>query len=122
MTKYFTLPNGSAIRVPDEMTYEQATESAKKKFPDLYAPPAPPPESGFIPAVKSGYYGLKGDMAALAGRAGLMDTAAAEQYRKEQEAASAKVFKPTQESFGESPWANIKELAGQSLQIGRAHV
>jgi len=113
--KYFPLPDGRTAEVPDDMSYDQAEALARKKFPDLYAPAGPPPESGFIPAVKSGYYGLKGDIAALAGRAGLMDTAAAEQYRKEQEAASARVFKPTKESFGESPWANIKELAGQSL-------
>jgi hypothetical protein len=115
VTKYFTLPDGSAIRVPDEMTYGQAVESAKKKFPELYAPVAPPPQGGFIPAVKSGFAGLKGDIAALAGRSGLMDTAAAEQYRKEQQDIAAKTFKPTEEGWSESPFAKIKELAGQSL-------
>jgi hypothetical protein len=67
-----------------------------------------------MPALKSGVSSLKGDVAALAGRTGLMDEAAAEKYIQEQEAYRQKTFKPT-ETFGEAPLTKGLELLGGSL-------
>ncbi len=87
---------------------------AQAKFPDLFAPPGAGPESGFTPALKAGVSGLKSGLAALAGKTGIMDEAAAEQYMKEQEAYQAKTFKPTA-TFGEAPLTKTAELLGGSL-------
>ena len=40
------------------------------------------PESGFLPALKAGARGVAGDIAALAGRTGIMNTEAAEKFRE----------------------------------------
>jgi hypothetical protein len=77
--------------------------------------PQEQPQGGFIAASKAGLAGLKGDVAALAGRTGLMDEANAEKYIKEQEEYKKKTFKPTEESFLEAPFTKTKELLGGSL-------
>ena len=74
----------------------------------------PAPQSGFLPSAKAGLAGLKSDVAALAGRTGLMDEKAAEQYIKEQEEYRRKTFKPT-ETWGEAPVTKGLELLGGSL-------
>jgi hypothetical protein len=96
------------------MSYSEAAALARQEFPQLFAPTSPPPQGGFIPAVKSGSAGVLGDLAALAGRTGAMDVESAEKARKELQAYQAKTFKPTEEGW-EAPWTKIKELAGQSL-------
>jgi hypothetical protein len=82
---------------------------------------APKPESGFIAASKAGLASLKSDVAALAGRTGLMDEAAANKYIQEQEAYRQKTFKPT-ETFGEAPVTKTLELFGGSLPYMAAPV
>lgn len=117
MAKYLPLPDGSSLKVPDDMTYEEAMSKAQAKFPDLFAPAKPEskPETGFFPALQAGFKGLKSDIAALAGRTGIMTPEAAEEYRKQQEKESAQIFKPTEEGWTEAPITKIKELLGQSL-------
>jgi hypothetical protein len=102
MAKYFPLPNGKYIKVPDNMPYEEASDRAQREFPDLYGPatPAPgveAPESGFIPAARAGLSSMQGSGALLAGRMGLMDTKAATDYNKQQEEFQQKIFKPTED-------------------------
>ena len=116
MAKYLPLPDGSSLKVPDDMTYEEAMAKAQAKFPELFTTaPAPGtgPESGFTPALKAGYSGLKSGIAALAGKTGIMDEAAAAKYMKEQEEYQKKTFKPT-ETFGEAPVTKTLELLGGS--------
>ena len=71
-------------------------------------------KSGFIPAAKAGLASLKGDVAALAGRTGLMDIGEAERYRQEQEKYGKDVFEPTKQGWSEAPFTKFKELAGGS--------
>jgi hypothetical protein len=97
------------------MAYPEAMALAQQRFPELFAPTEPPPQGGFIPAVKSGSAGVLSGLAALAGRTGVMDVEAAEKAREELQAYQAKTFKPTEEGWSESPFAKFKELAGQSL-------
>lgn len=73
------------------------------------------PKSGFMPALKAGVENLKGDIAAVAGRSGIMDLAAAEKYRAEKQKSAAETFKPTEDNWIESPLTKLGELAGGSL-------
>ena len=87
-------------------------------YPEAFGVKAEPqeqPQGGFIAASKAGLAGLKGDIAALAGRTGLMNEANAEKYIKEQEEYKKKTFKPTEESWTEAPFTKTKELLGGSL-------
>lgn len=79
--------------------------------------PAQPGEDtkGFKAAAAAGLERLKGEAALTAGKLGLMDTAEAERYQKEREAAAEKRFTPTQEGWTESPWQKLKETAGGSV-------
>jgi len=72
-------------------------------------------DTGFTGAFKAGKERLKGDVAALAGRTGIMNTEAAEKYKTEKERLAEKMFTPTQESFAEAPFTKFKELLGGSL-------
>ena len=92
-------------------------------YPEAFKAKAPEaqPESGFIAGVKSGIAGLKGDVAALAGRTGLMDEAAAEKYIKEQEAYRKSTYKEP-ETWGEAPVTKALGLLGQSVPYMAAPV
>jgi hypothetical protein len=84
-------------------------------YPEAFgAAPKEAPQSGFLPAAKAGYQELKGDIAALAGRAGLTDVEAAEKYRAERKAEAKNIFKPT-ETWSEAPITKGLELLGGSL-------
>ena len=123
MAKYFPLPNGDFIKVPDSMTYDEASSLAQRDFPELFNEgKAPGAQGGFMPALKAGYSSLKGDVAALAGKTGIMDEAAAEKYIAEQKAYQEKTFKPTEEGWSEAPGTKIKELLGGSLPYMAAPV
>lgn len=87
-------------------------------YPDAFGAAQPTqgePQSGGIAAAKAGYQNLKGDIAALAGRTGIMDEAAAEQYKAEREAEAKKIFRPTEKGWTEAPLTKLAELGGGSL-------
>jgi hypothetical protein len=89
-----------------------------------YMPQAPEekPDTGFTGAAKASYQTLKGDIAALAGKTGLMDVAEAEKYQKERQAEAQKVFKPTEEGWTEAPLLKARELLGGSVPYMAAPV
>tara|TARA_R110000822_G_scaffold2507_3_gene11962 strand:+ start:3946 stop:11205 length:7260 start_codon:yes stop_codon:yes gene_type:complete len=74
-----------------------------------------------MPAFKAGISGLKSDVAAVAGRSGIMDIPAAEQYRAEQKKYQEETFKPTA-TWGEAPLTKFAELAGGALPYMAAPV
>lgn len=74
----------------------------------------PTPEGGFKAAARAGYERLKGDIAGVAGRTGLMDVGAAEKYKAEREAEAAGIFQGTEDGWLESPWTKFKETLGGS--------
>ena len=83
-----------------------------------YSAPKEPeekPDTGFTGAAKASYQTLKGDIAALAGKTGLMDVNEAEKYQQERQAEAKRIFKPTEAGWTESPWEKLKETAGGSL-------
>ena len=118
MAKYIKLPDNSLFPVAEGEDYSAAMRAAYSKYPDAFgdAPAAPTQDTtGFKAAAAAGFERLKGEGALTAGKLGLMDTAAAEQYQKEREAAAAKRFTPTQDDFSQSPLLKLRELAGGSL-------
>ena len=116
MTTYSVqAPNGRTYEVegPAGASQEMVVQIVMQQYPDAAKPATP--KSGFVPALKAGIEGLKGDVAALAGRSGIMDLDAAEQYRAEKQAKAASIFKPTTDNWIESPLTKIGELAGGSV-------
>jgi len=104
---------------PDGISEDAVLSAVRRQIASQ--PPAPNPQSGFMPAAKAGLASLKSDIATLAGRTGLMDEAAANKYIKEQEEYKQKTFKPT-ETFGEAPITKTLELFGGSLPYMAAPV
>lgn len=87
------------------------------------APAAPAQDTtGFKAAAAAGFERLKGETALTAGKLGLMDTAEAEKYQKEKEAAAQARFTPTQEGWTEAPWQKFKETLGGSVPYMAAPV
>ena len=115
-------PNGKTYQIegPDGASQDEVISEVLRQNPD--AGQATKAESGFMPALKAGYQNVKGDIAALAGRTGLMDVDAAEQYKKEREAEAKQIFKPTEEGWTQAPLTKIGELAGGSLPYMAAPV
>jgi len=111
---YLRLPDGSYMDVPEGVSQREALAHAKEKYKDLFQPPEKP-DTGLTGAAKASYQTLKGDIAALAGKTGLMDIAEAEKYQKERQAEAQRVFKPTEEGWTEAPFLKARELLGGSL-------
>lgn len=111
---YLRLPDGSYMEVPEGVSQSEALAHAKEKYADLFKP-AVRPDTGFTGAAKAGYQTLKGDIAALAGRTGLMDVEEAEKYRQERQAEAQRIFKPTEEGWSEAPLLKVRELLGGSV-------
>jgi len=124
MPQAVPLPDGTQVLIRDGETPEQAYARAQQMYPEAFKRPEPQakPESGFIPAAKAGIASLKGDVAALAGKTGLMDEAAAEKYIQEQEEYKKRTFAPTQEGWLQAPLTKTTELLGGSLPYMAAPV
>jgi hypothetical protein len=108
--------DGTILEFPDDTdesviqrTVKNATEEKQVKS-----------DTGFTGAFKAGKERLKGDIATLAGRTGIMDTEAAEQYREQKERLAQRMFTPTEEGFAEAPFTKFKELLGGSLPYAAA--
>ena len=119
MAKYLNLPDGTSIQLKEGETPAQARARAFEQYPEAFgygkqAAEEAKPESGFTPALKSGFSGLKSGIAALAGKTGIMDPAAAEKYIAEQEKYQQQTYKPTA-TFGEAPVTKTLELLGGSI-------
>ncbi len=72
-------------------------------------------QGGFDTALYSGYQNLKGGLAGLAGRIGMMDIEKAKQIQEETEEKGKKAFKPTEEGWLTAPGTKFAETLGQSL-------
>ena len=117
MAQNLPLPDGTSVTIREGETPAQTWARAQRMYPEAFKSKETEstPEGGFIAATKSGLASLKSDVAALAGRSGLMNEAAAEKYIKEQEEYKKKTFKPTEEGWSEAPITKVKELLGQSI-------
>ena len=81
----------------------------------LYQPPEIKQDTGFTGAFSAGKERLKGDIALLAGKTGLMGLEDAERYKREKDILAQRMFKPTEEGFTEAPLLKFRELLGGSL-------
>jgi len=101
MAQYLPLPDGTYYPVAEGEDPKVAWQRAMQKYPEAFGggETAPQPKSGFMPALKAGVSSLKSDVAALAGRTGLMGQPEAEKYIAEQEKYQKATFKPTEEGF-----------------------
>jgi len=118
---YLRLPDGSYMDVPEGVSQREALTHAQEKYKDLYRP-AEKPDTGLTGAAKASYQTLKGDLAAVAGKTGLMDIGEAEKYQKERQAEAQRIYKPTEESWSEAPFLKARELLGGSLPYMAAPV
>jgi hypothetical protein len=118
MAKYLTLPDGSSFEMKEGQSPTEAMQVAIQMYPDAFGfgKDAPTQDTkGFKAAAAAGFERLKGETALTAGKLGLMDTAAAEKYQKEKEAAAQKRFTPTEEGWTEAPLQKFKETLGGSV-------
>ena len=118
MPQYLPLPDGTSVTIREGETPQDAWARAQQMYPEAFGVKPTlqeQPQGGFVPALKAGISGLKSDVAALAGRTGLMNEAEAEKYIKEQEEYRKRTFKPTEEGWTEAPFTKTKELLGGSL-------
>ena len=125
MAKALTLPDGSLFPLREGEDPNAAFAEAQRLYPNAFGAPKPPedqPKSGFMPSLKAGFSNLKGDVAALAGRAGIMGLPEAEKYIAEQEAYQKKTYAPTKEGWTEAPLTKLGELAGGSIPYMAAPV
>lgn len=72
-------------------------------------------DTGFTGAFSAGKERLKGDVALLAGKTGIMSLEDAERYKQEKDILAQRMFKPTEESFAQAPFLKFRELLGGSL-------
>lgn len=82
--QYLELPNKKVIQVAEGVSYEDALNLAKKRFPKLYADTSKA-EEGFIPSFMSGIEGLKSSLStATAPLFGTSDADTRQQYARSQ--------------------------------------
>ena len=89
--------------------------SGDKNFFDQFDEPTTKRDTGFTGALKSTVERMKGESALTAGKVGLMEEKAAEEYAAQQEAKARRMFQPTEEGWTQAPVTKFKELLGGSL-------
>ena len=98
-------------------------QQLQQKLQQLQSEPIRPEEtSGFGAARAAGFQNLQADLAALAGKTGVMDEKKAEEIIAAKQKEAARVFTPTEDGWLDSPWLKFKELAGGSLPYMAAPV
>jgi len=103
------------IESPTDLTDAQAYAAVMSHLAPKKETPKEEPQSGFLPSLRASTESLKGDIAALAGRTGLMNVDEAEKYRQAREEEAKKIYRPTEKGWLEAPLTKFGELAGGSL-------
>jgi hypothetical protein len=62
MAKYLQLPNGDSLKVPSDMSYEEAMAAAQKKFPELFSENPKQDTTGFKAAASASATRLGGSL------------------------------------------------------------
>jgi len=110
------------IDSPTDLTDAQAYAAVMAHLGPQKETPKEGPKEGFLPALESGFKNLQADMAAVAGRTGIVDTDKAEAFRKQKQEEAQQIFKPTEKGWLEAPLTKFGELAGGSLPYMAAPV
>lgn len=118
MAQYLHLPSGNSFLLKEGEDPQEGWARALQEFPNEFRfggqKTEPKPEGGFGAAFSAGLSRLGGEAALTAGKAGILDLAQAEEIYRRQQQKAAKIFKPTEEGWTESPWQKFKEVAGGS--------
>ena len=106
-------PDGKLLKIegPEGASEQEILAIAAQ----LYQPEDIKPDTGFTGAFAAGKERLKGDIALLAGKTGLMSLEDAERYKREKDILAQQMFKPTEEGWSESPFLKFRETLGGSL-------
>lgn len=121
----FQMPDGRIARfeVPEGTSPEEAQALMEQAVASgAAAGKQAQPKSGFLPAMKAGWENLKGDIAGLAGRSGLMAIQDAEAQQARNKAEAARIYKPTEGTWFDSPGAKFAETLGGSVPYMAAPV
>ena len=121
----FQMPDGRIARfeVPEGTSPEEAQALMEQAVASgAAAGKQAQPKSGFLPALKAGWENLKGDVAGLAGRSGLMSIVDAEAQQARNKAEAARIYKPTEGTWFDSPGAKFVETLGGSLPYAAAPI
>ena len=106
-------PDGKILEIeaPEGATNEQVAAYAQM----MYRPEKIKQDTGFTGAFSAGKERLKGDIALLAGKTGLMSLEDAERYKREKDILAEKMFKPTEEGWSQAPFLKFRETLGGSV-------
>lgn len=118
-------PDGRIYDVegPAGASEEQIIGAVRRQYLMASGPSKPSQDTtGFKAAAAAGFERLKGETALTAGKIGLMDTAEAEKYQKEKEAAAQARFTPTEKGWTEDFGLKFRETLGGSLPYMAAPV
>jgi hypothetical protein len=103
--------DGTILEFPDDTDKSVIDRTVKKVTEEKQIKP----DTGFTGAFSAGKERLKGDVALLAGKTGLMSLEDAERYKQEKDALAQLMFKPTEEGWSQAPLLKFRETLGGSL-------
>ena len=112
MAKYLPLPDGSSLKVPDSMSYEDAMSKAQERFPDLFGVEKPKKETGFFAGLGQGFHTGLGSTATSLGE--LTGIEGLKKFGESQrQAAQATNFAPEQAGLLGEAGQTIGSLVGR---------
>jgi hypothetical protein len=103
--------DGTILEFPDDTDKSVIDRTVKRVTEEKQIKP----DTGFTGAFSAGKERLKGDVALLAGKTGLMSLEDAERYKQEKDILAQKMFKPTEEGWSQAPLLKFRETLGGSL-------
>jgi len=103
--------DGTILEFPDDTDKSVIDRTVKRVTEEKQIKP----DTGFTGAFSAGKERLKGDVALLAGKTGLMSLEDAERYKEKKDALAQKMFKPTEEGWSQAPLLKFRETLGGSL-------
>jgi len=103
--------DGTILEFPDDTDKSVIDRTVKRVTEEKQIKP----DTGFTGAFSAGKERLKGDVALLAGKTGLMSLEDAERYKQEKDILAQRMFKPTEEGWSQAPLLKFRETLGGSL-------
>jgi len=103
--------DGTILEFPDDTDKSVIDRTVKRVTEEKQIKP----DTGFTGAFSAGKERLKGDVALLAGKTGLMSLEDAERYKQEKDILAQRMFKPTEEGWSQARLLEFRETLGGSL-------
>ena len=115
MAKYLQLPNGDSLKVPSNMSYEEAMSLAQTKFPEIFSDKPKVDTTGGKAAFSAGLTRLGGQFELLKGKTGIQSEAEAQKKFEAAEKKASERFTPTEKGWTEDPLLKFRETLGGSV-------